>query len=73
MAAEFALRKAMLKEAAQEVLVFRQGDHAIAHVPRRKDVQLFAQASGRAAVIGDGDNRRKLMDGAGPLGIRREG
>ena len=48
--------KAVLEELGEQRFVFGERDHAIADVARRQDVEFAAQASGAAAVVGDGDD-----------------
>src|SRR5215469_13683042 len=52
--------KAVLKELGKQSFIFRECDDAVAHVARRKHVELFTEASARATVIADGDDRVKL-------------
>jgi hypothetical protein len=54
----------MLEKAREEVFVFRERDHAVADVARREHVQVFAEAAGGAAVVGDGDDGGELADEA---------
>jgi hypothetical protein len=49
--------KTVLKEARQERGILTEGEHAIADVAGRKDVELAAQAAGAAAIVGNGDDR----------------
>jgi len=60
--------KTVLKKAAEKSFIFRKGDHTVADVAGRKDAILAAQAAGAAAVIGDGDDRGEIGNGA--LGSR---
>jgi hypothetical protein len=55
--------KAILEEAAEKGFVLAEGDHAIADVAGRQDAIFAAQASGAAAVIGDGNDGGKAGDG----------
>jgi len=65
-AAEAASRlEAILEETAEEGFVFGKRDHAVANVAGRKDAIFAAQASGAAAVVGDGDDGGEIGDGAG--------
>jgi len=50
------------------VLVFGERDHAVADVAGREDFELFAEAAGGAAVVGDGDYGGELADEAGEVG-----
>ena len=56
--------KAILKEFAEQVLVFRESHHAVADVARRQHGIFAAQAAGAAAVVGDGDDGDEIGDGA---------
>jgi len=56
--------EAILKKTAEESLIFRKSDHAIADVAGRKDAIFTAEASGTSAVIGDGDDGGEIGDGA---------
>ena len=69
---EVALGEAVLEELREQVLVFGERDHAVADVAGRKHVEVFAQAAGGAAVVGDGDDGGELADEAGEvrLGVR---
>ncbi len=55
-----AVREAVLEEARQQVLVVGQRDDAVADVARRQHAELAPQASGGAAVVGDGDDAGEL-------------
>jgi hypothetical protein len=57
----------VLKELGEEVLVFREGDHAVADVAWGQHVEVFAEAAGRATVIGDGDDGGEVADDAGKV------
>src|SRR5215469_2699528 len=54
--------KAVLKQLGKQSLIFRERDDAVAHVARRKHVELFTEAAARATVIADGDDRIKLAN-----------
>jgi len=58
--------KTILKQAAEQRLILRESDHAVANVAGRKDAILAAQAAGAAAVISDGNNGSEI--GNGPFG-----
>ena len=62
---EVALREAVLEELGEQVLVLGERDHAVADVAGGKHVEVFAQAAGGAAVVGDGDDGGELADEAG--------
>ena len=55
--------EAVLKEPGQERGVFAEGDHAIANVARRQHVELAAEASGAAAIVGHSNDRGDVDDG----------
>jgi hypothetical protein len=46
-----AATKAMTKETRQQRRVFRERDHAVADVARRRHLEFLAQASGTATVV----------------------
>jgi hypothetical protein len=54
--------EAILKEAAEQGLILRKRNHAVADVAGREDAVLAAKAAGAAAVIGDGDNSGEVGD-----------
>jgi hypothetical protein len=54
--------EAVLKKGSEEVLVCREGYHAVAYVTGRQDAVLAAEAAGAAAVIGDGDYRGEVCN-----------
>ena len=64
-AAELALLEAVLEELGEEVLVFGEGDHAVAEVAGGEHVEVFAETAGGAAVVGDGDDGGEVADDAG--------
>src|SRR6185437_2184013 len=64
-AVQIALMEAVLEEAGEQVLILGERDHAVADVAGRKDVEVFAQASGGAAVVRDGDDGCEVADEAG--------
>ena len=49
-----AFLEAILKQARHETGVFGKGNHAVADVAWREDVEVAAEAPGAAAVVGDG-------------------
>ena len=53
----------ILEKFAEQVLVLRERDHAVAYVTRRKNAILASQAAGAAAVVRHGDHRREIGDG----------
>lgn len=64
--------KAVLEKAAEQRFVFRKRDHAVADVTRRQHAVFAAKTAGTAAIVGDGDNRGQVSDGAiaGSVAIR---
>ena len=64
---EVAVREAVLEELGEEVFVLGEGDEAVADVAGGKHVEVFAQATRRAAVVGDGDDGGELADEDGEL------
>src|SRR5450755_3603677 len=54
--------EAILKQAPQQGLIFRQGYHAVANIARRQDAIFAAQAAGRATVIGNRDNSDQIRN-----------
>ena len=63
--------EAVIEELGQQVFFFAEGDHAVAQVAGREHVEVFAQAAGGAAVVGDGDDGGQVGDldgGAGRAG-----
>jgi hypothetical protein len=72
---EVAVGEAVLEELGEQVLVFREGDHAVADVAWGKHVELFAKAAGGATVVGDGDDGGEIGDEAGGkrAGLERGG
>ena len=71
-ALEVALVEAVLEEPGEQVLVFGEGDHAVADVAGGKHLEVFAEAAGGAAVVGDGDDGGEVADEAGSV-VRRRG
>jgi hypothetical protein len=65
---EGAAGEAVLEETREEVLVFGEGDETGADIAGRREVKVFAEAAGGAAVVGDGDDGGELADEAGGLG-----
>ena len=63
-AVEVALGEAVLEKAGEEVFVFGERDEAVAQVAGGKHVEVFAEAAGGAAVVGDGDDGGELADEA---------
>jgi hypothetical protein len=49
-------RKPVIEKLREQLLVFRQCDHAVANVPWRKDAEVASQASGASALVGNGDD-----------------
>ena len=64
--------KAMTEKTRQQSRVFRERDHAVADVARRQHLQLFAQTSGAAAVVGNSDDRGKSLDPHRVVGLSDE-
>ena len=64
-AAELTLIETELEEAGEEVLVFGEGDHAVADVAGGEHVEVVAEPAGGASVIGDGDDGGEVVDDAG--------
>ncbi len=62
---ELALAEAELEELGEEMLVFGEGDHAVADVAGREHLEVFAETAGGAAVVGDGDYSGEVADDAG--------
>jgi hypothetical protein len=52
----------MREKLHQQIFFLAQRNHAIAQVSRGQHVEVFAQAAGRATVVGYGDNRGKVCD-----------
>ena len=65
---ELALAEAELEELGEEVLVFGEGDHAVADVAGGEHLEVFAETAGGAAVVGDGDYGGEVADDAGQGG-----
>src|SRR5205807_9206563 len=55
--------KTILKQPAEQSLILRESDHAVADIAGREDAVLAAQAAGAAAVIGNGNNGSEIGDG----------
>jgi hypothetical protein len=55
--------EAMGEELHQQIFLFAERHHAVAQVAGGQHVEVFAQAAGRAAVIGDSDHGGKVGDG----------
>ena len=70
---EVALVEAVLEEAGEQVLVLGERDHAVADVAWGKHLEVFAEAAGGAAVVGDGDDGGEVADDAGVGGLRGGG
>ena len=49
------------------MLIFRERDHAVAQVSGRKHVEVFAEASAGAAVIGHGYNGCQITNRMGRI------
>ena len=64
---QVALGEAVLEEAGEQVLILGESDEAVAQVARGKNVEVFAEPAGGAAVVGDGDDRGELADKAGKI------
>ena len=60
--------EAVLEEAREQRGVFAERDHAVADVAGRQHVELAAQASGTAAVVGHGDDGGDVQRGRGGAG-----
>ena len=48
--------EAVLKQAGEQGFFFTESNHTVADITRRQDVELAAQTTGTAAVIGDCDD-----------------
>jgi hypothetical protein len=59
--------EAVLEEAGEESFVLGESDEAVADVAGGKHVEVFAEAAGGAAVVGDGDNGGELADEGGEI------
>ena len=59
----------ILKEVAEKGFVLGKSDHAVANIAGGKDAVLAAQATGAAAVVGDGNDGSQVTDGVKPFGI----
>ena len=57
-----ALVEAVAEKAGDEALVFGEGDHAVAEVAGGQHVEVAAQASAGAAIVGDGDDGGQVGD-----------
>jgi hypothetical protein len=53
----------MLKQPREQRLVFGEGNDAIAHVARRKHIELFAQTAARSAIVAHRDHSRQFANG----------
>ena len=68
---EVTVVEAVLEEPGEQELVLGERDHAVADVSGREHVEFFAETTGRATVIGDGDDGGKVADEAGEVrGVR---
>ena len=60
-AAQFAaLAEAMTEELGDEFFIFGESDHAVAEVARGQHVEVAAETSAGAAIVGDGDDRGEI-------------
>ena len=59
--------EAMVEERARRCFFFAEGDHAVAQVAGGEHVEVFAEAAGGAAVVGDGDDGGEVGDAAAGL------
>jgi hypothetical protein len=55
--------EAILEQAAEQRFILRQCDQAIADIARRQNAIFAAQPARAAAIVGDGDDGRKVGDG----------
>ena len=55
--------KAMLEQSREQGFVFRKGDDAIAHIARRKHIELFAQTAARSAIVAHRHHTRQFANG----------
>ncbi len=67
-ALKFTLTEAELEEFREQVLVFGEGDHAVADIAGGKHFEVFAETTGGASVVGDGDDGGEVADKAGKVG-----
>src|SRR5271170_1667602 len=68
---QIAMLEAKLKQLRQQVLILGERHHAIPNVSRRQHLHVFAQPSGRAAIVGYCHNRRQLANDASQVGAGR--
>lgn len=61
--------KAVLEKTRQQIRVFRQRDHAVAYITRRKHLQLVTETPGTAAIIRNGHDRRETLDPEQVVGL----
>ena len=61
--------EAVLEKTAEQRFVLGERDHAVANIARWQDAIFTAQSAGAAAVVGDGDDRGEIGDGALRVGI----
>ena len=54
--------EAVGEELREQVFFGAESDHAVAQVAGRQHVEVLAQAAGRSAVVGDGDDRGEIGD-----------
>ena len=59
--------RAILQHVALLGFLLAQRNHAVAQVAGGKHVEVFAQAAGGAAVVGDGDDGGEIADEAGKV------
>ena len=52
----------ILEEAAEKGFILAESDHAVTDIARREDAIFAAEATGAAAVVGDGDDRGETGD-----------
>ena len=57
--------KTVLKKLAKKCFFLREGNHAIANIAGREDGEIFPQASGTSAVVGDRYDGGERGDGIG--------
>ena len=64
---EIAVGEAVLEEAGEEGFVLGEGDEAVADVAGGQHLEVFAEAAGGTAVVGDGDDGREFADECGKV------
>jgi hypothetical protein len=67
-----AVTEAVAEEAGDQAFVFGKGDHAVAEVAGRQHVEVAAETSAGASIVGDGNDGCEVGDEGGAGGDRKK-